>query len=155
MDIWLAIVLVSFGLIFLVLEVFVFPGVGISGVLGIISLGIGVYIAFQLDTYLGLFTLASSLLGTSILVYFSIKFDTFSMMSLKTNIDSIVEVNHLSELKISDTGISISRLSPMGKAQFNDFYSEVSSQEGFIEENSPIIITNIKDNTIFVSPIKK
>lgn len=155
MDIWLAIVLVSFGLIFLVLEVFVFPGVGISGVLGIISLGIGVYIAFQLDTYLGLFTLASSLLGTSILVYFSIKFDTFSMMSLKTNIDSKVEVNHLSELKISDTGISISRLAPMGKAQFNDFYSEVSSQEGFIEENSPIIITNIKDNTIFVSPIKK
>ncbi|MGB0807215.1 MAG: hypothetical protein ACPGRC_11020 [Salibacteraceae bacterium] len=154
MDIWVAILLVSFGLIFLVLEVFVFPGVGLSGVLGIISLGIGVFIAFKLDTYLGLFTLGGSLVGTSILVYFSIKYDTFSIMSLTTNIDSKVEVNHIKELKINDTGVSVSRLAPMGKAQFNEFYSEVSTQGGFIEENTPIIISNIKNNTIFVSPIK-
>jgi membrane-bound ClpP family serine protease len=147
--------LVSFGLIFLVLEVFVFPGVGLSGALGIVSLTAGVIIAFKLDTYLGLFTLGGSLVGTTILVYFSIKYDTFSIMSLTTNIDSKVDVNHLGELQVHDEGISISRLAPMGKAQFKNLYSEVSSQEGFIEENTPIFISNIKNNTIYVSPINK
>lgn len=153
MDIWVAILLVSFGLVFLVLEVFVFPGVGLSGAVGLISLTIGVIMAFKIDTYTGLFVLGGSLVGTSILVYYSIKFDTFSIMSLKTNIDSKVAVNHLDELTVGDKGVAISRISPMGKAQFNDFFSEVASQSGFIEENSPIEIIEIKDNTIFVSPI--
>ena len=153
MDIWVALLLVSFGLLFLVMEVFVFPGVGISGLVGILALGAGVTMAFMQDTYLGMLTLGGSLIGTSILIYLSIKFDTFSIMSLATQIDSKVQVNHLKELNINDEGVSISRLAPMGKARFGNMYSEVSSWNGYIEENTPIKIEKIKDNTIFVTSL--
>ena len=127
MDIWVALLLVSFGLLFLILEVFVFPGVGVSGLVGILALGAGVTMAFMQDTYLGMLTLGGSLVGTSILIYMSIKFDTFSIMSLSTQIDSKVQVNHLKELKVNDEGVTVSRLAPMGKARFGNLYSEVSS----------------------------
>ncbi|MFT6801281.1 MAG: membrane-bound ClpP family serine protease [Salibacteraceae bacterium] len=155
MDIWIALVLVLFGLIFLILEVFIFPGVGISGVIGVISLLAGVIIAFKIDVYWGLFTLLGSLVGTSVLVYFAIKLDTFSIMALTKNIDSKVDFNNLNVLQVNDQGITISRLAPMGKAEFNNMHSEVSSQDEFIDENTPIKITYIKNNTIFVSPITK
>ena len=154
MDIWIAIVLVSFGLIFLILEVFIFPGVGISGVIGLISVVVGIIIAFKLDTYLGLLTLGGSLVGTSILIYFAIKYDTLSIMSLSSKIDSKVNENHLDVVKQNDKGMTISRLAPMGKAQFGDYYCEVSSLDEFIEENTPIQILYIQNNTIFVSTIK-
>lgn len=155
MDIWIALVLIVFGLLFLVLEVFVFPGVGVSGIVGILALGSGVVIAFMIDTTFGMISLGGSLVGASILVYLSIKFDTFSKMSLATNIDSVIKVNHISELNVNDKGVTISRLSPMGKARFGNFYSEVSSWDGFIEEETPIKIEKIVDNTIFVSQINK
>jgi len=153
MDIWVAILLVVFGLLFLVLEVFVFPGVGVSGLVGIIALSVGVYIAFQLNFETGLTVLGGSVVGTSVMIYLSVKYDSFSMMSLNTEINSKVDVNHLSELKVGDTGTTISRLAPMGKARFEEMYAEVSSWDGFIDENTPIKIEKIKDNTIFVSPI--
>ena len=155
MDIWVALILIVFGLIFLVLEIFVFPGVGFSGVIGFISVVAGIVIAFRIDTYLGLTFLAGSSVGTSVLIYYSIKMDTFSMMSLKRNIKSKVNVNHLTDLKIGDEGVTISRLAPMGKAEINNYIVEVASHEGFIDQNVVIRITQINDNTIFVSPIKK
>ena len=154
MDIWLSIVLIVFGLIFLLLEFFVFPGVGISGVLGIIALVSGVVIAFYLSTFTGYLAFTGSGVAVGVLSYIAYKFDTLSMMSLKREIKSKVEVNHLKELKINDQGMSISRLAPMGKAQFADYIVEVQSYDGFVDENTAIRIELIKDNTIFVTNLK-
>lgn len=154
MDIWVAIILVTFGLLFLALEVFVFPGVGISGIIGVIALIGGIIVAFMLDTYTGYYMLASVVAGSSGLIYMSVKLDTFSIMSLEKNIDSKVQVNHLKELKENDQGVSISRLAPMGKAMINTYVVEVSSRTGFIDENIAIKIEKITDNTIFVSPLQ-
>tara|TARA_R110002050_G_scaffold141251_2_gene266366 strand:+ start:77316 stop:77777 length:462 start_codon:yes stop_codon:yes gene_type:complete len=153
MDIWVAIILVTFGLLFLALEVFVFPGVGISGLLGVVALIGGIVVAFMLDTYTGYYMLASVVVGSSALIYISIRLDSFSVMSLQKNSDSSMKVNHLEELKENDKGVSISRLAPMGKARINSFVVEVSSRTGFIDENVAIKIERITDNTIFVSPL--
>lgn len=155
MDIWVAITLVIFGLLFLVLEVFIFPGVGVSGIVGILSLGIGVYIAFKIDSFTGAVILITSLLISSAMVWYSLKYNVFKKMLLSKNIESKVEVNHLKELKEGDQGKTISRLAPMGKARFGNLYSEVSSWEGLINENTDVTIVKINDNTIFVSPLNK
>mgnify|MGYP000423024692 CR=1 FL=1 len=155
MDIWLAVVLVVFGLLFLVLEVFVFPGFGVSGIVGLVCLGLGVYLTFQTNDLMGWTVLMGSLSGASILLYVSVKYDLLSRVSLKKNIDYQVKVNHLEELKPEDKGITISRLAPMGKAEINGFVVEVNSMDGFIDQEQAIYITHIKNNTIFVSPIKQ
>lgn len=154
MDIWIAVVLVVFGLLFLVLEVFIFPGFGVSGVIGLLCLGFGIYLAFQTDSSLGWGVLVGSVSGTSILLYVSVKYDLLSKGLLKTNIDSQVKVNHLDELQPKDEGVTISRLAPMGKAELKGFTVEVTSEEGLIDPEVPIYITHINNNTIFVSPIK-
>lgn len=153
MDIWVAVLLVFFGLVFLVLEVFVFPGVGVSGLVGILALLAGVFMAFQESTITGMITLTGSVVGTSILLYLSMKYDTFSRMSLKTSIESKVDVNHLEELNEGTEGVTISRLAPMGKARFNEMVVEVASWHGLINHDTAIKIEKIKNNTIYVSPI--
>ena len=154
MDIWVALILIAFGLLFLVLEVFVFPGFGVSGVVGLLALGAGVIIAFQINFTVGMYTLGGTLVGTIILIYLSIRFDTLSKIALLKNIDSKVDVNHLSDVKLNEEGVSVSRITPMGKARFGNYYVEVSAWSGFIEENQPIKIIKISNNTIYVSLIK-
>ena len=154
MDIWVAITLIIFGLIFLLLELFIFPGVGVSGILGIASVISGIVIAFYLDTTIGYLALLGSGIGVGLAAYLAFKFDSLSLMALKKEIKSKVNSNHLTDLKVHDEGISISRLSPMGKAQFSDFMVEVHSYNGFIDENTKIRIEQIKDNTIFVTNLK-
>ena len=154
MDIWVAILLIVFGLIFLLLEFFVFPGVGISGLLGVISLVSGIVIAFYLNTFTGYVAFLGSGIAVGILTYIAYKFDTLSMMSLKREIKSKVAVNHLEDLKVNDEGVTISRLAPMGKAQFSNYLVEVQSYDGFVDENTKIRIELIKDNTIFVTNLK-
>ena len=152
MDIWVAIALVLFGLLFLVLEVFVFPGIGISGIVGILALGAGVIMAFKINTNLGYLTLTGALVGASLMVWLSIKYNAFSTMFLSKSIDSKVRVNHIAELKVGDKGKTISRLAPMGKVRFGEYYSEVSSWDGFVDEQTDVEIVKIDNNTIFVSP---
>lgn len=153
MDIWVAVILLVFGVIFLLLEIFVFPGLGVTGVVGLISLILGVIIAFNQSTEAGMYTLGGVLVSVSVLIYISIKTDTLSTMALSKNIDSKVEMNEMTKLKIGEEGVTVSRLAPMGKARFGNVYSEVSSWEGYIEENTPVRIEKFIDNTIFVSPI--
>jgi len=155
MDIWVALTLIFFGLLFLVLEVFVFPGVGVSGIVGILALGAGVFIAFKINTFTGMTTLSGTLISSSILVWLSMKYNAFSKMFLSKSIDNKIEVNHLADLKQGDTGKTISRLAPMGKARFGNMYSEVTSWDGFIDEDTDVSIVKINDNTIFVSPLNK
>lgn len=153
MDIWIAVVLVVFGIIFLLLEIFVFPGIGVTGIVGTISLIAGVIIAFNQGTEMGMYTLGGVMLSVGVLIYVSVKTDTMSRMALLKNIDSKVEMNEMSKLQVGEEGITVSRLAPMGKARFGNVYTEVSSWEGFIDENTPIRIEKFIDNTIFVSPI--
>lgn len=152
MDIWVAITLIVFGLIFLVLEIFVFPGIGISGIVGIISLIAGVLISFKISTNYGMLASVSSLAIAGFALWFSVKSKAFSKMFLSQEIDGKVNLNHLSEVTVEQEGISISRIAPMGKARFNDYYCEVTSWEGFIDEHTPIKIVKIDNNTIFVTP---
>jgi membrane-bound ClpP family serine protease len=153
MDIWAAVVLIIFGVIFLLLEIFVFPGIGVTGIVGSIALILGVIIAFNQSAEIGMYTLASVLVSASILIYVSVKTDSLSKMALSRNIESKVEMNEMKKLKIGEEGITVSRLAPMGKARFGNIYSEVSSWEGYVEENTPIRIEKFIDNTIFVSSI--
>ena len=153
MDIWVALVLVVFGVIFLLLEIFVFPGIGITGIVGSISLILGVIIAFNQGSEEGMYTLGGVLLSVSLLIFISVKMDTFSVMALSKNIESKVETNEMKKLNIGEEGVTVSRLAPMGKARFGNVYSEVSSWEGYIDENTPVRIEKFIDNTIFVSPI--
>ncbi len=58
-----------------------------------------------------------------------------------------------SKLKEGMEGVAISRLAPTGTGLFGDTETEVVSMQGFIDENSPIVIHKIDGSKVIVDII--
>lgn len=149
---WLVVVtLILIGLAFLLLEILVIPGTGVAGIVGFILLGIGVWQAY---TYYGEVTghwvLAATILGTVAVLAYSLRAKTWRRVALKSEINSRVNIIDEEKLKPGDTGKSISRLVPGGKAVFGAEYVEVRTMGDFIDQDMSIVIEKIEDHKIFV-----
>lgn len=148
----LVIFLLAIGVILIIVEILLIPGTSITGILGLGALGYGVWMAYNsLDSTTASITVVSAVIILAILVYLSLKSKTWRKAVLKTEIDSKIEFESLSNLKIGDVGISHSRLASVGKAQFGDNIYEVYAYNGFIEEGKSIKIFKIEDNKVFVT----
>jgi membrane-bound ClpP family serine protease len=82
-------------------------------------------------------------------IIFFFRFKTWKPLMLKTEIDSKVNVLD-NKIKVGMEGKTISRLAPAGKAIFEGVTEEVFSQNDFIDENQPVIITKIEGSKIIV-----
>ena len=141
------------GLLFLLLEVLVIPGTTVAGIAGGALIGVGIWQAYASHgSTAGHITLGATLLATLMLLIIALKSKTWDRAKLKTEITGKSNVNMLTEgeVKIGDTGTSISRLNPMGRAKINDKYYEVYSNQGFIDQNKQIIVQKIQQSKIFV-----
>ncbi|MCD4746650.1 MAG: NfeD family protein [Bacteroidales bacterium] len=147
------IVLIVIGLLFLILEILVLPGTNIAGVLGFILLGIGIWQAYSTYGRLaGHYTLGATFLFTFVTLYFSLKSKTWKKLMLKSKIDSKVNIIDEKKVKVGDTGVTVSRLAPAGKATINGEFYEVHSTGDFIDQETEIIVLKINYNKIIVKP---
>ncbi len=94
MYILLTILLLLFGVLLLVAELFLLPGFGIAGIFGFLSLAGSVVVAYMklapVYPWAGHATLAASIVLTAIAVYVFIKSHAIEKMALDTTIDSKV-----------------------------------------------------------------
>jgi membrane-bound ClpP family serine protease len=74
---------------------------------------------------------------------------TLDRLALKKNIDSTVDKSNAEGVAVGDRGIAITRLAQIGTAEIKGSQMEVKSEDGFIDEKTPIVVTRIADN-IFV-----
>lgn len=150
--VWSVIVtLILIGIILILLEVLVIPGFGVAGILGMGTMVVGIYGAYEnYGSLAGHYTLAATLVLSGITAYFTLKSKTWKRIMLNQNIDSKTNVIDTNAIKIGDTGITISRLAPMGKAFINNEYYEVSTYGQFIDQNTEIEVIKIEGNKIFV-----
>ena len=151
---WLVVVtLIIIGLAFLLLEILVIPGTGVAGIVGFIVIGIGVWQAYSFyNAYTGHWVLAGTILGTVAVLVYSLRAKTWRRVMLKSEIESKVNIIDEENLNPGDTGKSISRLVPGGKAIFNNEFYEVRTMGKFIDPGVDIVIVKIEDNKIFVKP---
>lgn len=139
------------GLIFLALEILVIPGVGIAGIIGFILIIVGIW-----QTYTGHGMLAGHLVlaGTFILtvttLVLSLRSKTWRKLALSTSIDSKVNLVDENNLKPGDSGKTVSRLAPMGKALINGEYYEVSTNGDFIDQQTEVVVVKIDHSKIIV-----
>ena len=73
-------------------------------------------------------------------------------MGLKANIDSRNEPFDNDKIHAGDTGKTITRLAPVGKAMVNDIICEAKSTGGFINENTEIEVIKVLNTQIIVKP---
>lgn len=151
MPIGLVLAVIIVGLVLILLEVLVIPGVGVAGILGGMLVIGGVALAYTKSMAFGHAMLAFSAVLSGLSFYFSLKAKTWNKVSLKDSIDA--RVNELSGIEAGNKGIALSRLAPIGKAEINGLEFEVESTEGFIEEQATIEVVNIEVNKVWVKKI--
>ena len=156
MTVFTIILLIALGLLLLLIEFAVIPGITIAGIGGFILLGFSVYIAFiEFGTAIGFFTLTFVLIASPVLLYLLFHSKAGKKMILESLIDSKVETNVSEKIQIGDIGKTIGRLAPTGKVKVHGETLEAVSTGGFVDHNTEIKVIKILSNKIIVEPVKK
>lgn len=154
MSIFAIILLILLGLVLLLIEFAVIPGVTIAGIGGFLLLAASVYIAFtELGTAAGFITLIVVLILAPAMVYYFFKSRSGRKMILEKNIDGKVESIPPGKIAVGDAGKTIGRLAPTGKVRVNGEVVEAQSTGAFIDHNSEIKVLKILSNKIIVEPL--
>lgn len=156
MSILAIILLILLGLLLLLIEFAVIPGITVAGVGGFLLLAASVYIAFtSYGTIPGFITLAIVLILAPAMVYYFFKTRTGRKMILEKNIEGKVEQMDMGGIAVGDVGKTIGRLAPMGKVKVNGQMVEAHSTGAFVDHNTEIKVLKIVSNKIIVEPLKK
>jgi membrane-bound ClpP family serine protease len=146
------ILLIILGLIFILLELLIVPGSTVVGIIGALLMIAGIWFVFaKHGTTAGVYVLSGSIGLTLLLVFIGLKTNVWKKFTLDTKLHGKVNTFENAELNVGDSGKTISRLAPAGKALINGHYVEVHTQGEFINENTDIIITKRSDHKIFVT----
>lgn len=148
------ITLILVGLVLILAEILLIPGVGVAGVLGILSIGGSCFCAFhQYGNVTGAIVTAVNALLLLALVIWVLRAKTWKRMTLETSIDSKAVSSDTAVLAVGDRGRTLTRLSPMGSACFGNYVVEVKALEGMLEPNIGVEVVLIEDNKIYVKPL--
>ena len=129
--------------ILIIAEVFLLPGITIAGIAGALFAIGGVAYAYTIDITTGNITLGSSIVVFCGLFLWLLRSNSFSRVSLKTEIESTLMSPRDMPMRVGDVGITLSRLAPIGKARFRDNIVEAKSMGEFIDENTYVVIKSI------------
>lgn len=154
MEITLISALIILGIILLLLELLVIPGVGFAGVGGFVLLGIAVWYTYAaFGSLAGHISLAGIGLVLIFFLWFALRSKTWKRASLKAEIDGKSDGQPNTPIQIGDRGITTSRLNPAGKALINDAFFEVRTFDRLIDSGVKVEVIKIEHRTIFVQEI--
>ena len=153
MNILIILFLIFLGIILLLIEFTILPGITIAGVGGFLLFAYSIYLAFtSYGTLAGFLTLGFVLIAAPTLVVVFFKGKAGKKMVLDTIITGVA--NQIDDkIKVGDIGISIGRLAPMGKIKVNNEVVEVKSTGGFINPGEKVRIIEIEKSLITVEPL--
>lgn len=149
----LVITLILVGLVLIIAEILLVPGIGVAGILGLLSMGGSCWYAFYEFGNMtgGIVTAVTAV----VLVAFAVvvlRAKTWQKMTLNTKIES--KVNNITfELRVSDRGRTVTRLAPMGSVRFGNEIVEVKALEGMIDPDIDVEICLMEEGKIYVTPI--
>lgn len=151
---WYIVLLIILGMLFLVAELLLFPGLSIGGILAMACYGGAIWYAFDaLGVTAGIWTIVAVALLSLLSLIFSLRAKTWQRLALKQEIDSVSMPNPESEVAIGAVGVSISRLSPMGKVEVNGKTFEAKSADVFIDQRSKVEVVGSDNFTLIVRKI--
>ena len=160
MEMFYIVLLVFFGLLFLVAELVLLPGVSIGAVLALVCYGSSVYLAFRdfgpvTGTVVILVILVILVLSV-IATVVSLRAKTWQRFSLKQEIrSSSMPVIPAEELQVGDRGVTLSRLSPMGKVEIGGRTYEAKSQGAYVDQQRDVEVVGFENFSVVVKIVKQ
>jgi membrane-bound ClpP family serine protease len=154
MNFLIIIFLVILGIVLLLIEVTILPGITVAGVGSFLVLVYSVYLAFtSYGSLVGFLTLAFVLIVSPLLVYYFFKGKAGQSMVLNTVITGVANEINPEKVKVGDIGVTIGRLAPMGKIKVNDEVVEVRSTGAFVNPGEKVKIISIEKSLVTVEPL--
>lgn len=157
------------GLIFIVFEIFVFPGFGVPGILGIFFVVVGLTLALignirfdfeglpSADLFRAIMIVLAGLgLGTVLIIYLSSRIGKpglFRKVALVSDQEGYVSVPMEPVSLIGKTGIAATVLRPSGRVNVDGEFYDAVSVKGFIEKGDEVIVRRYENFQLYV--IKK
>lgn len=149
----LLISLIIIGLLLLFAEILLIPGVGVAGILGLLSLGGSCFYAFnQMGSTAGAIVTAVNVLLVVALSIYVLRAKTWKRLTLDTNINSKAVPSDL-DVEVGDRGVTITRLAPTGSARFSGLIVEVKALEGLLDPGEDVEVVLIEEGKIYVRPV--
>lgn len=144
--------LVVLGIILLLIEFFLLPGISIAGIGGaIFMIGGIIYSYIYLGSTAGNITLALSLILLALAFVWLLKSKSLRKIALTTDITETVDNSDLKSLNPGDKGMAISRLNPIGNVMINDVTVEGKSFDGeLIDEDTEIEVVRVETYNVLV-----
>ena len=154
MELTILLVLMIAGVLLLVVELFLLPGISVAGLASLVCMGSAIYYAYL---HFGP-AMAAIILGISIIAfvfasYLFLRRKTLNRLALHHQIKSRVP-SQAAQIALGDIGKTVTRLAEVDKAEFNDQVIEVRSIEGFINPNTPVKVRRITGTEVLVESIK-
>ena len=157
------------GIILVLLEIFVIPGFGVSGIIGIAFLGTGLIFALldndwfsfekveTPDVSRSVLTVFSGMLLSIIsILYFSSRIGEkgmFRKVALVADLETSGSVDRNDFSLIGQTGVAMTDLRPSGKVTIGDEVYDAVSNQGFIEHGSNVIVMKFENMQLYVEKI--
>lgn len=107
------ILLIVLGLLFLVAEIVLLPGVSVGALLALVCDGSAIYLAFRYhDTPTGIVVVVLIVILSLVATILSLRAKTWQRFSLRQKIDSSSMPSPQTRLRVGERGVTLSRLSP-------------------------------------------
>ena len=147
----LIVFLVLLGVFFLVLELIFLPGVTFGTILSVVSYAAAVYLGFDRFGVVGGFvTLVVVVTLSLVATVVSLRAKTWQRLALNDKLEGQSNENPANAIKIGDKGVTISRLSPMGKVEIAGKLYEAKSGGEYIDQRTEVEVVGFENFTVLV-----
>lgn len=169
---WEIIIIIA-GLILIAIELFVTPGFGVLGILGLVAVGVGLTLT-MIDNWVFEFkgpfpwnrilvpvalVSVTGLLSLSFIIFsVHMLFPTrvFNRIALRTNLETnngFVGVPTLDDLAVGQEGVAFTDLRPSGKVTIGGRWVEARAAIGYISKGTRVKVVRIEGGAIFVETL--
>lgn len=138
----------------------VVPGFGLPGVSGIICLIVGIFlIADSIEEGILITVVVIVILGILMTVIMGLLAHRGAKSSIVLDTDVKAEDSYLNssdmEYLLHREGIAVTDLRPAGKGNFDGIDLHISSDDGYIERGTPVVIHRISEKRLMVKKLSK
>ena len=155
MTMFYIVLLIVLGLLFLVAELVLLPGVSIGAILALVCYGSSIYLAFRdYGTVAGVVVILAILLLSLVATIISLRAKTWQRFSLKQRVDSSSMPSPDQELQVGDRGMTLSRLSPMGTVEVGGKVYEAKSLTAYVDPRREVEVVGFENFSVIVKTVK-
>ena len=151
---WIVVTLLVLGVVLMLVEMLLVPGVGIAGFLSLGSLGVACWYAFTaISSTAGWWTTLAAVLLLGVMIFFALRAKTWRRFELKTEMTSRTGTE-AENVHVGDRGVAYTRLAPLGTGRFGSLSCEVKSYDNqMVAAGTPLEVVAIEENKPLVKPV--